>query len=168
MNVILVAGIGNIFHRDDAFGCEVIRRLKGRPLPEDVTVMDFGIRKHDLAYALTDGYSAIILVDAAPRGHLPGTLYLSEPDDIERQKADGHTMAPASVIRLARSLGGISSKLYLVGCEPEVLEEEDSEMSMSRNVREAIPEAVAMTESLIHNLLGLEGQDTWGARQVAA
>ena len=29
----LVAGVGNVFQRDDAFGVEVIRLLAGRPRP---------------------------------------------------------------------------------------------------------------------------------------
>ena len=48
---ILVAGIGNIFFGDDAFGCEVASQLARRPLPEGVRVIDFGIRSYDLAYA---------------------------------------------------------------------------------------------------------------------
>ncbi|MDQ3686285.1 MAG: hydrogenase maturation protease, partial [Acidobacteriota bacterium] len=53
---ILIAGIGNIFLGDDAFGCEVAQRLSGRTLPDEVRVVDFGIRGLDLAYALMDGY----------------------------------------------------------------------------------------------------------------
>jgi hypothetical protein len=53
---ILVAGIGNIFLGDDAFGVEVVRRMAGLSLPESVRVSDFGIRGFDLAYALQDGY----------------------------------------------------------------------------------------------------------------
>ena len=34
MKRVLVAGIGNIFFGDDAFGCEVARELGQRPLPE--------------------------------------------------------------------------------------------------------------------------------------
>ena len=41
---VLVAGIGNIFLGDDAFGVEVVRRLLLRDLPEEVRVVDFGIR----------------------------------------------------------------------------------------------------------------------------
>ena len=41
---ILIAGIGNIFLGDDAFGVEVVRRLAGRDLPPYVRVTDFGIR----------------------------------------------------------------------------------------------------------------------------
>ena len=38
-----------------------------RPLPEGVAVRDFGIRSFDLAYALLDDWSAVILVDAVSR-----------------------------------------------------------------------------------------------------
>ena len=80
MKRILVAGIGNIFFGDDAFGCEVAKELAQRPLPEGVRVIDFGIRSYDLAYAIMDDYDATILVDASPRGSPPGTVYLIEPD----------------------------------------------------------------------------------------
>jgi len=50
---ILVAGIGNIFLGDDAFGVEAVGWLKERPLPEGVRIVDFGIRSYDLAFALT-------------------------------------------------------------------------------------------------------------------
>ena len=76
---ILVAGIGNIFLGDDAFGVEVVRRLSAREWPANVRVTDFGIRGYDLAYALLDGYDTTILIDACPRGELAGTLYVIEP-----------------------------------------------------------------------------------------
>jgi hydrogenase maturation protease len=71
---ILVAGIGNIFKGDDAFGVEVARRLIQIQLPAGVKVVDFGIRGIDLTYALLDGYDAAILVDTAQRGAAPGTV----------------------------------------------------------------------------------------------
>ena len=77
---ILVAGIGNIFFGDDAFGCEVAAELAKRPLPDGVTVRDFGIRGYDLAYAMMDDYDATILIDASPRGEAPGTIYLIQPE----------------------------------------------------------------------------------------
>src|SRR5262249_50231013 len=74
----LIACIGNIFLGDDAFGVEVSQRLARVALPDGVRVVDFGIRSLDLAYALLDEYEAVILVDAAPRGGAPGTLYVVE------------------------------------------------------------------------------------------
>ncbi|HEY5768956.1 MAG TPA: hydrogenase maturation protease [Terrimicrobium sp.] len=151
---ILVAGIGNIFLGDDAFGVEVIRELMLRPVPEEVCVKDFGIRGYDLAYAIMDGYEATILVDAAPRGQPPGTLYLIEPD-LERIEGpgnvDAHSMNPMAVLQLIHALGGRPGKLYLVGCEPGVLETD--EICLSPNVRAAVPQAVKMIESLVRRLL---------------
>jgi hydrogenase maturation protease len=77
---VLVAGVGNIFLGDDAFGVEVVRALATRSLPEAVCVKDFGIRGFDLAYALLDSWDTVILVDALSRGDAPGTLYTLEPD----------------------------------------------------------------------------------------
>ena len=77
---ILIAGIGNIFLGDDAFGVEVAQRLAGKKLPRGVRAIDFGIRGFDLAYALLDGTDVTILLDACPRGEKPGTLYVIEPD----------------------------------------------------------------------------------------
>src|SRR5690242_4451119 len=122
---ILVAGIGNIFFGDDAFGVEVVRELAQRPGPEEVQLIDFGIRSYDLAYALGEPYDAVILVDAVPRGGRPGTTYLLELDLADLSKGDweapdAHSLNPVSVLRLAQSFGRVSGKLFLVGCEPAV------------------------------------------------
>src|SRR5271165_4572574 len=98
---VLVAGIGNIFHGDDAFGVEVAQHLLTRPKPAGVAVVDFGIRGFDLAFALLDGYEISILVDVVERGGLPGTLYVIEPE-IDRlgdarhagAERNGHGMDP--------------------------------------------------------------------------
>src|ERR1700719_105979 len=103
---LLIAGVGNIFLGDDAFGVEGAQRLARRPLPEGVRVVDFGIRGLDLAYALLDGYEAVVLVDAAPRGGRPGTLYVLEPEPGPALPPgegapliEAHNMNPARVLR---------------------------------------------------------------------
>lgn len=155
---ILVAGIGNIFFGDDAFGCEVIRELADRGLPESVTVKDFGIGSYDLAFALTEDFDAVILADAAPRGGDPGTLYLIEPNadgliEAGPRSLDGHAMGPVAVIQMARSIGTVCGRLFLVGCEPETCGKEEGQMGLSASVQEAIPQALAMIESLVADLL---------------
>ena len=77
---ILVAGVGNVFLRDDAFGVEVARLLAERPQPPGVQVRDFGIRGVHLVYELLNGYDLFVLVDAAPRGEVPGTVTVLEVD----------------------------------------------------------------------------------------
>jgi hydrogenase maturation protease len=151
---ILIAGIGNIFAGDDAFGVEVMRELTRHTLPEAVFAKDFGIRSYDLAYAMMDGYSTTILVDATSRGQPPGTVYLIEPDvdAINGQtNVDAHSLNPVAVLQLVQALGGKLGKLYLVGCEPEVLDSD--EIGLSPSVRAAVPQAVQMIEFLVHRLL---------------
>jgi hydrogenase maturation protease len=153
---ILVAGIGNIFLGDDAFGVEVVRRLCALEFPETVRVRDFGIRGYDLAYALLDGYDLTILVDACPRGDAPGTLYVIEPEinevEVSQSSAvalDAHTMNPVSVIRMARAMGPISKRILLVGCEPATLGGEEGRMELSEVVSTAVDEAVKLVQKLI-------------------
>ena len=157
MKRILIAGIGNIFFGDDALGVETVRELAKREWPEGVQVVDFGIRAYDLAYALADGYETIILVDAVPRGQPPGTVYLIEPDLDGLEKTDfvanGHSLNPVTVLQMAVSLGGQIGRLYLVGCEPAVLECEEGKMGLSAPVAAAVPQAVEMIQSLVSGIL---------------
>jgi hydrogenase maturation protease len=157
---VLVAGVGNIFLGDDAFGVAVAGRLARRPLPDGVRVVDFGIRGLDLAYALLDGYEAVVLVDAAPRGGRPGTLYVLEPDRGEAPPADGpppveaHSLDPATVLRLVAALGGRVGRLLVVGCEPQPSGDlEEMSSGLSPPVRAAVDEAVPLIESLVARLL---------------
>jgi hydrogenase maturation protease len=154
---ILVAGIGNIFFGDDAFGVEVINELTKSPLPQQVNAVDFGIRSYDLAYAIMDGYAATILVDITSRGEPPGTLYLIELDQekigqLEAGIPDGHSLDPVAVLRLVQSLGGQIATLYLVACEPAILETEDGHIGLSEPVKAAVPEAIQMIRRLISKL----------------
>ncbi len=158
MKNILVAGIGNIFFGDDAFGCEVAAALLKRPLPSEVRVIDFGIRSYDLAYAMMNGPDVTIFIDATPRGEPPGTVSLIEPDlnfldNASGEVVNAHSMNPVRVLQLLRSLGGQPGRLYLVGCEPAVLESDDGAMGLSETVRAAIPQALEMIESLVRDLL---------------
>jgi hydrogenase maturation protease len=155
---ILVAGIGNVFLGDDAFGVEVVRQLSSRTLPSGVRVADFGIRGYDLACALVDPYELIILVDASPRNSEPGSLYVIEPDlpQIFRQDpvvTNAHTMDPVSVLRLANTLGTVSSRIILVACEPETLGGDEGKMGLSEPVSKAAAEAVHVIEGLIAKAL---------------
>ncbi len=108
---VLVAGIGNVFQSDDAFGVEVATRLAARTLPLGARVEDFGIRGVHLAYELLDGYDGLVLIDAVPMGEPPGTLAVIEPapDTGGTSEAtgdvpavDAHTMNPDVVMATLR------------------------------------------------------------------
>lgn len=153
---ILVAGIGNIFLGDDAFGSEVARRLELQSWPDGVRVVDFGIRGLDLAYALLDGHDLTILIDAAPRGLAPGTVSVIEPelsvlDQPEQSTAllDAHTLDPLKILGLARVMGAPRKRLLLVACEPADLGGDEGRLGMSDPVRVAVREAVHLIARLV-------------------
>jgi len=153
-----VAGIGNIFLGDDAFGSEVARLLLQRPAREGVTVQDYGIRGFDLAYAMMDEYDVTILIDAISRGHEPGTLYVIEPDlntfGSASAAIDAHSMDPETVLNLVKSLGGEPKRVLVVGCEPATFgPENEGQMGLSEPVQNALNEAVSMVEDLVARLV---------------
>ncbi|MGJ0534643.1 hydrogenase maturation protease [Methylocystis sp.] len=160
MTSILVACVGNIFNGDDAFGVEVARRLSQVTLPDGVRVIDFGIRGIDLTYALMDGYDAVILVDAAQRGHAPGVVSVVEPDLIEAGDStledlalSPHELDPAKVLRLASALGGTCRRVLLVACEPLTLGGEEGVMGLSEPVTAAVAVATETVEELIDGMM---------------
>jgi hydrogenase maturation protease len=159
---ILVAGIGNIFLGDDAFGVEVVRRLRDAALPNGVDISDYGIRGMHLAYDLLDGrHDVLVMVDALPLDEPAGTLAwlqvdLDDPgwtlrpaDVLDAPAADAHGMDPESVLRLLCSLGGKVERVFVLGCCPASVEEQ---MGLSAQVAGAVDEAVRM-------VLGIVGQE---------
>ncbi len=158
---ILIAGVGNIFLGDDAFGVEVAQRLAQAELPVGVRVVDFGIRGLDLAYTLLEGYDAVVLVDAVPRGGAPGTLYTIEPDLAAERPArdeplalpEGHRMDPANMIRFVELMGGRVERLLLVGCEPTPIDQwGDVQGGLSSVVERAVPQAMSIVLQLVAQL----------------
>jgi hydrogenase maturation protease len=143
---ILVAGIGNAWLRDDGFGGEVAKLLSGRELPAGVSVVDFGSGGLDLAYEVMRGYDALILIDVSRQGEPPGTLYLMEvrSEDVDGKIEDGqmldpHGMDPQTVLRFVKYVGGWPGRVFVVACEPEVVE--DVGFGLSEPVRGALARA---------------------------
>ena len=154
---VLVAGIGNVFLGDDGFGVALADRLARAGLPPGVEGVDFGIRGMDLAYAMQDGYDAVVLLDAAPRGEAPGTLYVleAELDDYGKVELQAHGLDPAKVLGLVRALGARPPRTLVVGCEPRTrmsVDDEELVAELSEPVRRALPEAERLVRSLLADL----------------
>jgi hydrogenase maturation protease len=148
---ILVAGVGNIFLSDDAFGVEVARRLLMSPTPEGVEVRDFGIAGVHLAYQLLDGYDALVIVDALPFGGTPGDLCVMEPelDEEGDVEVDAHGMQPDAVLRTLQALGGRVERVLVVGCQPRSV---DEGMGLSPPVAASVDRAAAVVRELLVDL----------------
>src|SRR3954453_6389133 len=154
---ILVAGVGNAWLQDDAFGGECARRLEKRGVPSGVTVMEFGTGGLDLAYEIMRGYDALVLLDASRQGGEPGTLYVIEPQlsDYEGSIEDGdvinpHGMDPATVLRFVNAIGGFSGKVVVIGCEPGEVDEVG--IGLTEPVAEAVDGAITLVRETIGEL----------------
>jgi hydrogenase maturation protease len=154
---ILVAGVGNAWLQDDAFGGECARRLEARGAPDGVTVMDFGTGGLDLAYEIMRGYDALVLLDASRQGEAPGTLYVLEPDmeQLARPIEDGeaidpHGMDPQSVLRFVGAIGGFSGRVVVIGCEPG--EVDDVGLGLTPAVEAAVDRALALVLETLEEL----------------
>ena len=178
---MLIAGIGNIFLGDDAFGPEAARRLAAEDLPGWVRVADYGISGMHLAYDLADGYQTAILMDAAPRGGEPGTVTVLEVAAEHRRDLaaaagplgasrlfDAHGMQPDVVLGVLDMLGaGGPARTLIVGCEPASV---DYGMELSEPVAGAVDEAVRVVLGLVAEAArqgagnpGAAGPETSGA-----
>ena len=149
---VLVAGIGNIFLGDDAFGVAVVKHIDTASLPADVQdsvkVADFGIRGVHLAYELLDGYDALVLIDAMPLDEPPGTVVTFEPDvdAIDPAGVDAHSMSPAVVLGLLAGMGGHVPHVVVVGCQPLTV---DEGMGLSEPVEAALVPAAATVRQVL-------------------
>ncbi len=115
----------------------------------------------DLAYALGDGWDAVVLLDATPRGEPPGTLYVIEArlDDDDVVAIDTHGMDPVKVLGLARELGTPLPRTFVVGCEPATRmtgDEEEIVADLSEPVRLALDEAERLVGGLLEDLVAQE------------
>jgi hydrogenase maturation protease len=155
---ILVAGIGNVFLGDDGFGVAVVQRLAERPLPDDVCLLDAGIRGFDLALALLDTRRGAILIDVTRRGGAPGQLHVLEPElppDGGARAIEPHALDPVQVLALVRALGQGPEHLYLVGCEPAALGADgDIAPGLSAPVAAAVEPAIELVQALIAGIRG--------------
>jgi hydrogenase maturation protease len=156
----LVAGVGNIFQRDDAFGVEVIKLLEGRPRQPGVRVKDFGIRGVHLVYELLDGCDLFVLVDAAQRGCPPGTVTVLEvePEHMPPTETvmDAHGLAPDMVFALLASMGSRPGRSLVVACEPADV---SPGMGLTDPVRGALPAAVRAVEDILDQVKREEDRD---------
>lgn len=155
---ILIAGMGNVLRQDDGFGVEVVQRLTHQArLPENTRVIDVGIGGIHLVQELMAGYDALVVVDVVERGSAPGTVHLLEAEvadlatwsEADRADflADTHYTTPTKALILARALGVLPPRVYLLGCQP--VDATELGLGLSEPVERAMDATVREIERLI-------------------
>jgi hydrogenase maturation protease len=145
----LVAGFGNVLRGDDGFGVEVIRRLCDGASPlEGAELMEVGTAGIRLAQELLTPYDRVIIVDAMTRGGAPGTIYVSEVESVESTgPVDLHLAIPSRALAVAKALGALPRRVFIVGCEPADVDE--LTMVLTPAVRAAVDTAAEHVRRLI-------------------
>ncbi len=154
---VMIAGVGNMFMKDDGFGGAVIKQLMHKEFPEGVEIKDFGTGGLKLAYDLMKGYDGLILLDASQRGEEPGTLYVIEPEEnsIDANLEDGgpidpHGSDPATILRFVKGIGAWPGKVLIVACEPSCVDE--FEIGLTDSVNEVVSKAVDLVNDILKDI----------------
>lgn len=116
---VLVLGIGNVLHTDDAVGIRVVEWLTERyAFPGNVRVLDLGTPV-DLSHLLK-GVSHLLVVDAILTDEAPGSIFRLQPEEIPFEsplKASLHQVGLMEGLAMA-SLMGCRPETILVGVQP--------------------------------------------------
>ncbi|WP_428516604.1 HyaD/HybD family hydrogenase maturation endopeptidase [Roseovarius sp.] len=124
---VLIMGIGNVLWADEGFGVRCVEYLAEHwDLPDGVTLLDGGTQGLYLLPFLEDA-DTLIVFDAVDYGLEPGTLKVVEDDEVPRfmgaKKMSLHQTGFQDVIATAQLMGYCPSRLLLIGCQPEELED---------------------------------------------
>ncbi len=151
-----VIGVGSELRGDDAFGIEVVRRLRQRGrLPAGVRLVEGHTGGINLLFEIED-VSLAVIVDAVKMGRKPGEMevFRAEEADIvvAERVASLHHVGLADVLELGRLLGH-EAEIYIIGVEPA-----DCSIGaeMSEAVRGKIEAACEAVEQLVSK--AAEGQ----------
>jgi len=121
---ILVIGLGNPFWGDEGAGIVVVQKLREEKLPDWVDVKDGGTPGLGLM-SLLDGYSRVIVVDAADMGLEPGEWKSFELDEVHLASDEGsrfaHQFGLAEFVELAGILGVKVPPVKIYGIQPQRL-----------------------------------------------
>lgn len=160
---LLIAGFGNVLREDDAFGVRLLERLRQTPLPDGVRLLEAGIGGISLVQDLLDNFDALIVLDALEgnelEGDTVGTVRVLEANVMDPRTlparaardvfADLHYAEPGRAMALARALGHLPERAFIVGC---VIKRSEIGIGMSLEVEAALEEALARTLGLIETL----------------
>jgi hydrogenase maturation protease len=132
---MIVIGLGNEFRHDDAVGLIAARRLREYGLPSEE-------HEGDLATLMNRWKSAdgVILIDAVTSGASPGTIHRLDVSATPLKrglfKSSTHTFDLADAVELARTLGALPARVYVLGLE---VRDVSVGVGLSSEVESALP-----------------------------
>jgi hydrogenase maturation protease len=167
---ILVLGLGNRLLGDDAAGPLVVDRMGCGDPPADASVRwcDGGTMGLALLPEI-EGASALIAVDAARFGALPGTVRVFEGAAMDVQlggrRRSAHEVALGDLLAAAVLSGALPERRALVAVEPECT---SLALEPSASVADALPRLCHEVQSLIARWRPGPGRAARDAREIDA
>jgi hydrogenase maturation protease len=140
----LILGIGNILWADEGFGVRVVQALEqAYEFPPSVSLLDGGTQGLGLIPYVQDA-DTLIIIDAVDFSLAPGTLIELRNDEVPAylgaKKMSLHQISFQEVLALSQLLGNCPDRLFLVGAQPETLE--DYGGSLSQLVKDQMQPAI--------------------------
>lgn len=163
MRKLLIAGIGNVLLGDDGVGPFVIKLIEARyEFGEGVELADLGTPALDLPMHL-DGLDAVILIDSANFGGVPGDIRLFRKKEIlripPRARIDPHSPALRESLSQLELMGKMPDDLVLIGIQGSRFV---AGSALSPPVRQCVPHVIDSVLREVHRL------KLWGAQRVNA
>lgn len=142
---VLILGIGNLLWADEGFGVRAVEALnRTHAFPPNVTLMDGGTQGLYLIQHVRNA-DVLVVLDAVDYGLPPGTLKLVEGDEVPKflgaKKMSLHQTGFQDVLASADMFGDLPEHLFLIGVQPEELE--DYGGSLRESVKAQIVPAIA-------------------------
>lgn len=141
--MILVIGIGNPGHGDDAAGLTVARRIRAATAPGEVCVRELVGDQLGLLDEWT-GATEVYVVCTICSGGTPGAVYQFDAADAMTGRfrhCGGHSFSLAALIELARALGRLPRHLAGFGIEGAAF---TTGGDMSPQVRAAVADVTSL------------------------
>lgn len=124
---ILVLGVGNILWADEGFGVRAVEELDRRyRFPSNVRLLDGGTQGLYLLAHVRES-DVLVVFDAIDYGLAPGKLRIIEGDAVPRylgaRKVSLHQTGFQEVLATAAMLGDYPEQLFLIGVQPECIDD---------------------------------------------
>lgn len=156
---ILVAGVGNRLMGDDGFGPRVIDLLATSQVPKNVELRDMGTAGLTVATDLGD-FDLVVFLDSMDMSGEPGRLIQTEvevegglDDMAELARVTLHEVGLEGLLRFAKEIGTLPSKVILIGCKPKTVE---LSLDLSQEVEDATQRAVDIVMGILNKAFSSE------------
>ncbi len=148
-----LVGFGNYTSLDDSIGLRIIEYVAERGLEQGFRTLDLSTNSLNLVSYLNADTEAILIVDSAKMGMVPGEARFFTPEEVESRKQPGHLSTHEGdvlrVLELARAMGYPAPPIVIMGIEPERV---TSEIGLSKTLEERLPAYAAAAIARLRDL----------------